>query len=93
MMLNLELADTAQERDLGIIAVLFPKSSSLCVVADKKAAALGIIRKSSENKADDNILLTLFSWVVPHLECCVCSLGSVSQEGLRGVGGDMGEEQ
>lgn len=42
MMLNSELAVTAQETDLRVIAVWLLKLSSLCAVADKKAAALGI---------------------------------------------------
>ena len=67
-----ELAETDQERDLGVVVDNSMKMSRQCVTAIKKAnAMLGIIRKGIENKSASIIMPLYKSLVRPHLEYCV----------------------
>ena len=85
------------ERDLGVITGWFSKSMSQCSVADAKGNNFGYYQAKTSARyhhwEQDRLFATVLSWDVPCLQCCVCSPGSVSQEGLSGDGGDMGDEQ
>ena len=67
-----ELAETDQERDLGVMIDNSLKTSAQCATAIKKAnAMLGVIRKGIENKSAGIIMPLYKSMVRPHLEYCV----------------------
>lgn len=86
-----------QEKNLAVITGWFSKSVSQCTVSDAKGNNLGYHQAKASARyhhwEQDRLSASILSWDVSCLKCRVCSPGSVSQEGLSGVVGDMGVKQ